>query len=334
MPDWLEMLLALAVFLVGMRLSAFFSGSETGFYRLSLPRLGIDARAGDRRAARLLWFSQHPAYFVATCLIGNNVANYLVTAAIGWAVLCLFGRTSEALEVLSTLIMSPVVFQFGELLPKSLYYMTPWSRLRADIPWFNAFYWCFLPVSTPLVLMTRLLERLNGTPHQKSEILLGRNRLVQLVQFGRREGILGDLQSRLANGLLQLAPQSVLGSMIPSSRVLGVSESSSRAEFLEFARKFGVSAVAVHRQRNPQEWYGYSFVAEILASKGEIPVIHPMPDILYSTSKLEALHRLQVLDASYGTVTRGGDIIGVVARNGLVEQLFRPELLSQRSGNP
>ena len=47
MTAWLTLAGSLALFILGVRLSAFFSGSETGFYRVSFLRLSIDAHAGD-----------------------------------------------------------------------------------------------------------------------------------------------------------------------------------------------------------------------------------------------------------------------------------------------
>lgn len=326
MPDWMNGFTAILLLLAGIRMSAFFSGSETGFYRLSIPRLNIDSRAGDRKASRLLWFSNHPAYFVGTCLIGNNVANYLCSAAVSNCILAFFGRTTEALDVASTLILAPVVFQFGELLPKSVYYLVPYSSLRKGIRWFRAYYFLFLPISWPIMQLIRLVERLQGHADQVPDIQMGRNRILQLVLHGQREGVLTELQSRLANGLLQLAPQALVSSMIPVGRVLGVSDRASREEMLEFARKFGVSAVAVYRGHDENNWYGYAFVAELLTTEGALPLIHPMPAFSHQTSKLEALHRLQVADASYGVVRKSNEIVGLVTRNGLVEQIFRPEL--------
>lgn len=326
MPDWMNGLLSIGLLLLGVRISAFFSGSETGFYRLSIPRLGIDSRAGDRKANRLLWFTNHPGYFVGTCLIGNNVANYLCSAAGGNCVLLLFGQTSAMVEVASTLLLAPFVFQFGELLPKSVYYMIPYSSLKKEVRWFQAAYYLFLPISWPIMLLIQYIEKLQGQPDQPPEIQLGRSRILQLVLHGQQEGVLTNLQSRLANGLLQLSPQSLASSMIPSARVLGVSDRARREEMLEFARKFGVSAVAVHRVGDENSWYGYAYVAELLLTDSAWPMIHPMPTFSPQTSKLEALHRLQLEDANYGAVQKNGETIGVIARNGLVEQIFRPQL--------
>src|SRR5690606_6612885 len=107
-----ELLLVVMMLGIGLRLSFFFSGSETGFYRMSLPRVSIDAQAGDPMAARLLWYSRHPARFVATTLVGNNLANYLVTFAISMGVMAIFGEVTVTIDVVSTLMLAPAVFLF------------------------------------------------------------------------------------------------------------------------------------------------------------------------------------------------------------------------------
>jgi len=326
MPGWLDFLIAFSLLLLGLRMNAFFSGSETGFYRLSLPRLNIDSRAGDRKAARLLWFTNRPNDFVGTCLIGTNISNYICSGAVSGMLVAAIGQSSEAIEVASTLILAPVIFQFGELLPKSVYYMIPYSSLRRELKWFRFCYYLFLPISWPTVQLVKLIENMQGQVDQAPETLMGRNRIVQLMQHGQREGVLTNLQSRLANGLLHLAPQTVVSSVIPANRVLGVSDRATRSEMLDFAKKFGVSAVAVYRGNDELKWYGYAFVAELLTTDAALPLIHPMPLFSHQSSKLEALHRLQEADANYGVVYQKGTLLGVVARNGLIEQVFRPEL--------
>ena len=61
----------------GLILSALFSGSEIGFYRIPRVRLRLDALEGDFIARGLLWLTNYPTLFVATTLIGNNIANYI-----------------------------------------------------------------------------------------------------------------------------------------------------------------------------------------------------------------------------------------------------------------
>ncbi|MCA9081356.1 MAG: DUF21 domain-containing protein [Planctomycetaceae bacterium] len=317
-----EFLIMMAMLLAGIRLSAFFSGCETGFYRLSLPRLGIDARAQDRQAMRLLWFSQNPSQFVATCLVGNNLANYLTTAAISWSVVLFLGHSSEVGEVVSTLLFAPLLFMAAEVLPKSVYYQVPYRRLRHDVGWFLWVYRLCLPLTWPLVKITQQLERWSSPGNEPAQTVLGRNRLVQLMQHGQQEGVLTDIQSRLANGLLQLAPQPAHTSVLPANRVFGTSDAASRQEMLQLAKSYGVNVVAVAHE-GTHDWYGYVRVQELAAHSGN-PVIHQLPQIPMKTSKLEALNQLRMQHAPFGVVVDGDQVLGLISRQALVEQLFRP----------
>ncbi len=314
-----------ALFLLGLRLSAFFSGAETGFYRVSFLRLSIDAHAGDRIAERIVWFARNPSYFVATALVGNNVANYLTTLAIGLAAVTLFPASAGWLEIVATLLLAPIVFIFGELVPKNLYYRAPTSLLRRDARWFTVFYRLFLVVSFPLIWISKLFERFGNLENEQRELVLGRSRLVQVLSQGHREGLLSEVQSRLVHGLMHTAAQPVRSSMTPTGRVLGVPENAACEEMLEFARRYGVSNVAIKRTDSADDWYGYVRVVDLAVSRQpRTPLIRTMPRIDASASKLEALLALREAGEAFGVVFVESQIAGIVSEQGLVEQLFRP----------
>ncbi|MBW3538799.1 MAG: DUF21 domain-containing protein [Planctomycetes bacterium] len=320
----LELLVALALFAVGLRLSAFFSGSETGFYRASFIRVSIDANAGDRVAQRLLWFARHPAYFVATCLVGNNVANYLTTVAVGLAAVALVPMQSDWVEIAGAMLMAPVVFIFGELLPKNLYYRAPLYHLRREVRIFSGFYRLFLVVSFPLIGISKLLERIAGSAERPLQTLRGRSRLAQLLSRGRAAGLLTEVQSRLVHGLLYTAAEPVSAAMTPASRVLGMADDASRAELLDYARRYGTAAVMLRRAGTEDEWYAYVRVADLAVTQRPLrALVRTMPTIDPRGSKLEALLALREAGATHGVVASGDVARGVVSDRGLVEGLFR-----------
>lgn len=323
--NWLEALFVMLLFAGGLRLSAFFSGSETGFYRISFPRLSIEAQAGDRVARRLLWFARNPSAFVATTLVGNNLANYITTFAISLGVLLIAGEVSDPVEVAAAMLLSPIVFLFGELLPKNLYYRAPWSLLRRDSTLFLFFYWLLLPASWPLVGVTRLIERISPATGRRTELLLGRIHLVQLMTQGRREGLLTDVQNRLANGVLQIAPQPVTASMTPAHRVLGLSERATRQDVLSYARRFATPVVAIHRDQSDEDWFAYVRVVDVTLNRKPIATLfRTMPVISPAATKLEAMQTLLTENAVYGVIRQDDRVIGIVNNRGLCEQLFRP----------
>ena len=329
MPDWLELPAAFLIFALGLRLSAFFSGSETGFYRVSYLRVSIAAHEGDRAAQRILWFTQNPGYFVATTLIGNNVANYLTTVAIGMAA-AVYTTRSGWTEIVSTLLVSPVVFIFGELLPKNLYYRAPLHLLRRDSLWFLWFYRAFLVVSWPLNLMSRLLQRWGDPSARPLALLLGRSRLVQVFKRGHEEGLLTEVQNRLVSGVMQTAPQPIGVSVTPAARVLGMADDASRQALLDFARRFGLTHVAVRRAGTQDEWYAYARTSDLIATqKPVMSLFRPMPRIDAAISKLETILALREAGAPVGVVYAGSRLVGTVTEHGLVEQLFRsPQALA------
>ncbi len=326
-PAWLQLVAAVLLFALGVRLSAFFSGEETGFYRLSYLKLGLEAQSGDPVAQRLLWFTQHPSHFVATTLVGNNVANFLAPLAIGMGAEALFGRSADWVEIAGTLLMTPVVFIFGELVPKNLYYHAPLRLMRRDVRWFVLCYRLFLVVSLPLVWVARILQRLAPPESRLGEPILGRKRLVQVLSEGHHEGILTEVQTNLAHGLLDLASEAVTDAMTPANRVLGVEADASREEILEFARRYGVTNVAVRQPETPDGWFGYLRVVDVAIRRAVAParLVRRMPTIERSATKLEALLTLHQAEAMYGVVVENGRTLGTVHQRGLVEQMFRPE---------
>jgi magnesium and cobalt exporter, CNNM family len=323
MNSTVQLILAAFLFLLGLRLSAFFSGIETGFYRVSYLRLTVDAHAGDRIAKRLVWFAHHPSYFVATTLVGNNVANYFVTLAVGLALAATVHSASGWVEVASTLALAPVIFLAGELVPKNLYYRAPLTLLRKDARWFGGFYRLFLPVTLPLVAITKLFERISRRETPQLELVLGRSRLVQVLSQGHLEGLLTDAQSRLINGLMHTAGQPVRAAVTPLARVLGLADNASRQEVLDHARRFGLSHVPLHRAGAAGEWYAYVQVAELAVTGDPVSaVLHVMPEIDAGETRLEALIQLRGSGKLFGRVVRNGQSAGIVNERGLVEQLF------------
>jgi len=332
MLETLNIIAAVFLFLLGLRLSAFFSGAETGFYRVSYLRLTVDAHAGDQIAQRLISYANQPSYFVATTLVGNNVANYLTTLAIGLIVAAATTREGGWLEIAATLLLSPLIFLFGELVPKNLYYRAPMALLRKDIRWFHWFYRLFLPISLPLIGITKLLERFSGTENKPLDVVLGRNRLVHVLSQGHRAGLLTNVQSRLINGLMLTAAQTVNDSMTPAQRVLGVSEDSSRDEVLEHARRYGLSHVPVHRKGRPGDWYGYLRVIDLAISDAPLAeLIVPMPEIAPAMSKLKALLQLRQEGRLFARVTFDDSVVGIINERGLIEQMFRTPQSAQVS---
>lgn len=313
---------SMVLFLVGVRMSAFFSGTETGFYRVSTLQLSLQAQRGDLQARGLQYFVSHPERFVATTLVGNNVANYLTTVAIG-LIVTVFAASSGGVEILATILLTPVIFVFGELIPKSLYYRAPMTLLKRGYVCFSGFYFAFLPLSYPLILLSRLVSRIGRRETRPLEVVFGRTRLFSLLAAGQRAGILTEIQSRLAENLMQVANRRV-GSLLTKIDAVGLPESATLEEVLKLAGKSGRSKILFHTENAPMNWTSYIRIADAIAMPETWRMaVHTMPEFEADRPQLEVLTELFQKYAHYGLVTESGKVQGIVNRRDLVSHLFR-----------
>jgi putative hemolysin len=325
MNFWLLLAIAGSLFVAGVRLSAFFSGSETGFYRVSFLRLSIDAHTGDSIAKRLLWFVQNPEFFVATTLVGNNIANYLTTIAIGLGAEAFIDSPSSVVEVGATLFFAPVIFVFGELMPKNLYFRAPTKLLRNNSRLFQLFYRSFLPASMPLVWIARLLEKLSSATSNQVDFLLGRHRLIQVLSKGHEHGVLTNQQGILVHGLLHDATRPISEIMIPTKTILGEEENASRENLLEYARKNHLTHIPVRRHESAADWFGYVRVLDLeLGSRPEESMIRTMPRIPSDSTRLMALLTIRDSGESVGVIADDETVYGIIMENVLIDHLMHP----------
>src|SRR5437867_2301676 len=126
---------AILLFVVGLALSAFFSGVETGFFRVPRICLRLDAMAGDRMARALIFLGNRPGLFVATVLLGTNLADDLMSLALV-TVGASFHLEGRAAEIVLPILFSPIVYVYGSALPKQLFLEAPYWLLRKSGPVF------------------------------------------------------------------------------------------------------------------------------------------------------------------------------------------------------
>ena len=321
----------LLLLLVGMMLSAFFSGTETGFYRVSRVRLVLDGLDGDLVARGLLWLTNNPTLFVATALVGNNLANFLVSLSIVLSTEQMVHGDALVAQIIAPMILAPLVFVYGELIPKNLFYHAPNKLLRRSAPFFFLCGFLFAPLVALLWVFGRLLRRLLGESPTRLRLLLARRELAQVLEEGHHAGILRPAQRDLAQGLFSVANQPVGRFATPAARVVSVRLGSKTAEVLRLAKRHRVAAIPVTEAgsartgEGSQHWIGYVRVVELNLDQRE-RVDHPRPllQIRDTETHLAALMRMQSeREMLAQVVTANGQTVGLLTAQRLTEQLFR-----------
>ncbi|NQT12842.1 MAG: DUF21 domain-containing protein, partial [Planctomycetes bacterium] len=279
--------IALTLAAVGLFLSAFFSGSETGFYRATRMRLVLDALGGDLVARGLVWLTNHPSMFVATTLVGNNLANYLTSLSIVMAVQATLGGAGHsaahggapqllAAELIAPLLLAPLLFVYGELLPKHLFLNAPNRLLRAGGPLFLLFVPLFFPISALLWGLNRLLAHFVAEPPEQVRLTLARRELKRVLEEGHEAGILHPSQVELARGIFAVANQPVTRYVTPLSEVGRARSDMSKEEVRRLARRLGLADVPVEDSGPEPRLIGYVRVIDLsLDPSGKLGPVRP-----------------------------------------------------------
>ena len=318
------MIAAPLLLLVGIVLSAFFSGSETGFYRVTRVRLVIDALKGDRTSKWLLRLANNPAYFIATTLVGNNLANYLTSLAIVLMTKEIVQNDSVVAELTATILFSPLVFVYGELLPKYLFFSAPNRLLRAGGLPFLFFSVVFAPVSAVLWGLGRALQSLLGETPLRVRLTLARQELQEVLDEGHEVGILQPTQRRLAQNLFAFAGQSVSSRCHAVQRSATVSREADRSELVAAANRLGATLLVV-RGENTGELTGYLRVVDLYLPGEDVQgYVRPLIRMERNTSLLEALLRLQSEKEEVAQVVNSdGSTLGLLYADDLVQSFVR-----------
>ncbi|MFT5527687.1 MAG: putative hemolysin, partial [Pirellulaceae bacterium] len=287
------MIYVCALFVAGVALSAFFSGAETGFYRVTRVRLVLDGLGGDWIARSLLWLTNNPTLFVATTLIGNNLANYLTSLSIVMGTHLIVGPESYFAEMFVPIALAPIVFIYGELLPKNLFYSAPNLLLRRGGPLFIFFTVLFSPVSAMLWGVGWFLERLVGQAPLRLQLALARAELQQILEEGHEVGILQPAQRQLAQSLFAVATESVAKFCKPAARYPQVRQGSPKSDILRLARRQHINVATVIDKKD-RSLVGYIRIVDLYLDEGDsVEVVRPLMRLPARESVIESLIKLQ-----------------------------------------
>lgn len=319
--------LACLLFGVGIFLSAFFSGSETGLYRASRVRLVLDALGGDKTSRGILWLINNPALFVATTLIGNNLANYLCSLAIVLGTSVAFtGEMASIAELIAPVVLSPIVFVYGELLPKNLFFYAPNRLLKLGGPLFLFFFILFMPAAVVLWLLGRVLEWLVGESPDQVRLRLARKELRDVLEEGHEAGILLPAQRMLAHNLFTCAAKRVTDFATPIARVGAIHEGMKRSDVLRLAKRHRVSVVPV-RKENARELIGYVRVVDVyLDDSPTISLSHVRPLLRIGDQEVLAAAMIKLQSAKENVaqvVDTDGLPVGLLYERNMSDPMFR-----------
>ena len=250
----------LAIILVSLLASAFFSGTETAITSLgSLKAKHLVDQNGAAKRQLNLWLN-HPARVLTTILIFNNFFHILASAvATDFASRHL---QSQAIGI-ATGVMTLLILFFVEIIPKSF------ARTHAEriaVPTLRVIYVIYV-LMIPIVWLVsefaaRVVSKLGGVRQENPPIT--EEELEYLVNVGERAGVLEETKKEMIVGVFEFDETKVREIMTPRPDVKWLNEGSNLSEALALAVESGMSRIPVCENASIDNVVGILLVKDLL----------------------------------------------------------------------
>jgi len=215
--------------LAGLGFSAIFSGVETGIYTLNRVRLTVRAGRSEPSAIILRNELQQPNRLLSTLLIGNNIANYAGSYGVA-AILNDLGFGIGQAVAINTVVLIPVLFVFGEVLPKDLFrsHTDVWTYACARL--LRVIRYALTAVG--LVPLVTMFSRTAAQVMRQAppSTLPARERMALLMLEGVGAGVITESQASLLDRALAMRNRTVASEMTHWRRVIVLPQHSAGAE--------------------------------------------------------------------------------------------------------
>jgi Mg2+/Co2+ transporter CorB len=208
----------IAVLVVMILLSAFFSGSETAMMSLNRYRLRHLVKNKHRGAMLTQALLSRPDRLIGLILLGNNFVNIAASSLTTIIFYRLMGETGIAI---GAGLLTLVILIFGEVTPKTLAIMHP-ERIAFPVAYVLTF---LLRLMYPIVWITNgisnsLIKMLGITPQETAMQQLSRDELRTVVN--EAGALIPRRHQRMLLSILDLENVTVEDIVIPRSEIVGI----------------------------------------------------------------------------------------------------------------
>jgi putative hemolysin len=219
----------LALLIICLGLSGFFSASETAFVALPRARLMHLVRIGRPGADRVSHIIQRPERFLATVLLGNNLVN---TAAAALAtVLALNLMSNKSLSVLAaTAGVTTFLLLFGETLPKNV----AWRRSERVAFAVSRPLRLVEQVLSPVVSLLQLFSNVTNRALGISSVTppMGEEEIRVMISAGAQTGTVEAGEAELLEKVFRFGDRQMQEIMTPRPEIVWIEQGVSMEEFL------------------------------------------------------------------------------------------------------
>jgi putative hemolysin len=321
--------LYLALFIVCLLLSAFFSSSETAFTALQRVRVEHMVSTGVPGAKRVARMMRHPEKLLSTILTGNNLVN---TAAASLGTVLAVSVWEEWGILIATIGVSIILLIFCESTPKIIaVHNAERLSIRLAKP-VEAASRLFTPAVLALsAIASRFSKLAGGEPVARS--LVSAEEIRTMISVGHKEGTVEEAEAEMLHKVFDFGDRPVREVTVPRTEVVWIEKGTKLADFFNVYAESPLSRFPVFEE-SLDNVIGILSVKDVLMglAKGTITSDGVIDDLIrpaYFTPETKRIGELftEMQEQNYRmavVVDEYGGTAGIVSLSRLVEEIIGP----------
>ncbi|TPR54343.1 CNNM domain-containing protein [Metamycoplasma neophronis] len=292
--------------------SGIFSACETAYTSLSRPKIEIMVEKNVRGAKFIQKQHQFFNRTLGTILIANNLVNIGASTLLVY-VLSLAALPTGTATIISTVVMTPIIVLFAEIVPKLVAKAYPERTVRSFY-WFIAMlYWIFFPITYPISKIGKKIYITNTEEEMKN-----------LIDIAQDEGVLEINESIMAQNVLDLDSTKVSQHYIKLKNVDYISSKSTLSDALEMFKETNYSRIPVEKDG---DLIGILLLKDIFFLKrGNIMnYVKTVPKVSANSLLSVALEKMRHARAQMAFVIENNSndtVIGIITIEDIIEEVF------------
>jgi putative hemolysin len=240
----MDLAVVIPVILLFLLLKGFFSGSEIAMVNSDKLKMRHQAKIGDKGAGMVLKLFKTPDVILGTTLVGTNIATVTISTLGALLFIELFGSSGD---LISVLVMTPILLIFGEVVPKSIFQQKADSIAIKAIYGLRFFSYVFYPVIFIFSGVARFITRMVGDGTVPQHMFITRDELRVLLDVSEAASAPSAIDRKRIRRIIRFADTTVGEAMIPLADVYGFNESRNMKEAIRVVMRHGYNRLPVYR---------------------------------------------------------------------------------------
>lgn len=318
--------------LVTLLFSAFFSGMEIAFISANKLRIELDKKRKVFPAGIISLFSNNPSQYIATMLVGNNIALVaygILMAMVLEPLIALYVQSDAGMLAIKTILSTLLILITAEFLPKTLFRINPNSALNFFSVPLVFFYFLFFPITWFSIFITNtffksifkvdLSENNEPTVFEKVD-------LANFLNEATSEDIQGEElehEIRIFQNALEFSSLKVRDCMIPRTEIVAMDVTSNQTELLERFVQTGLSKIIIYED-NIDNVLGYINAKRLFSNpenlKENLKPLSIVPETMQANKLLKKF--IQEHKSIALIVDEFGGTSGLITLEDIIEEIF------------